>query len=134
MACTKPKLAYKQGLTENGKQKLVFKWQPGFTKQQEQLLPCGKCLSCKLDYAKEWALRITHEASLLEENCFITLTYNNEHLPEDKSVHRSEVQNFLKRLRKKIAPRKIKTFYCGEYGDQNLRPPDRDWEMFVVVS
>jgi hypothetical protein len=122
MACTKPKLAYKQGLTENGKQKLVFKWRPGFTKQQEQLIPCGKCLSCKLDYAKEWALRLTHEASLHEKNCFITLTYNDENLPEDKSVHRSEVQNFLKRLRKAISPIRIKTFYCGEYGDKNQRP------------
>jgi hypothetical protein len=122
MACTRPKLAYKEGLTENGKQKLTFKWKPGFTKKQEQKLPCGKCLSCKLDYAKEWALRLTHEASLHEKNCFLTLTYNDENLPEDKSVHRYEVQNFLKRLRKLIAPIKIKTFYCGEYGDKNLRP------------
>jgi hypothetical protein len=122
MACTKPKIAYKSGLTENGKQKLVFNWKPGFKKEHEQLLPCGKCLSCKLDYAKEWALRITHEASLYWDNCFITLTYNDENLPEDKSVHRYEVQNFLKRLRKQIAPKKIKVFYCGEYGDKNLRP------------
>jgi hypothetical protein len=143
MACTKPKLAYKDGLTENGKQKLTFKWRTGIG--EEQQIPCGKCLSCKLDYAKEWALRIYHEASLHWDNCFITLTYNDENLPEDKSVHRSEVVNFIKRLRKYLlkeygkheifdesgAPykpkrykpnRAIKTFYCGEYGDKNTRP------------
>ena len=99
MACTKPKKAWKHGLTKNGKQRLVFS-NPG-TGAERQDVPCGKCINCKLDYAKEWALRIYHHASLEKENCFITLTYDNEHLPEDKSVHRQEVVNFIKKLRKK---------------------------------
>jgi hypothetical protein len=115
-------MAYKSGITDNGKQKLTFKWQPGFTEEQEQKVPCGKCLSCKLSYAKEWALRIYHENSLCTASCFLTLTYNDDHLPSDRSVHRSEVVNFIKRLRKKISPIKIKTFYCGEYGSERGRP------------
>ena len=121
MACTKPKLAYKQGLTENGKQKLVFKWQPGFTKNQEQRLPCGKCLSCKLDYAKEWALRLTHEASLHEKNCFITLTYNDENLPEDKNLHLPHLQKFWKRLRNYPDIPSFRYFAVGEYGTNGER-------------
>lgn len=150
MACTSPLKAYKYGLTENGKQKLVFKLPEHFdvTEENTQLVPCGKCISCKLSYAKEWALRITHHASLTEANCFITLTYNNENLPPDRSVHRYEVQNFIKRLRKyltktygrvKIGQRinkktgelidkyepkvKIHTFYCGEYGESAGKRP-----------
>jgi hypothetical protein len=142
MACTKPKLAFKNGITENGKQKLTFKKDRRFTKEQEQLIPCGKCLSCKLSYAKEWALRIYHEASLREHNSFVTLTYNDDNLPGDKSVDRSEVVNFIKRLRKHLTKTygtkivgytekgkekrkpnvEIQTFYCGEYGDKKSRP------------
>lgn len=57
-----------------------------------------------------------------EENCFLTLTYSPEHLPADGSLNKSHFQLFLKRLRKKIAPRKISYFHCGEYGDDLGRP------------
>jgi len=66
-------------------------------------------------------MRCYHEAQLHKENSFITLTYNNEHLPQDKSIHKSEVQKFLKRLRKNTG-RTIRYFACGEYGDKNNRP------------
>lgn len=67
-------------------------------------------------------MRCVHEASLHEENCFITLTYDAENLPPDGGLRKKHVQNFLKRFRKKISPRKIKYYYCGEYGDKNNRP------------
>lgn len=57
-----------------------------------------------------------------EFNSFITLTYDNEHLPEDYSVSIREWQLFLKRLRDLISPIKIRFFACGEYGSINLRP------------
>ena len=128
MACTNPRLAYKFGVTENGKQKLVFKRPEQFIITEDNTLeiPCGKCISCKLSYAKEWALRIYHEVQYHPLNCFLTLTYDEEHLPDDKSVHRTEVVNFVKRLRKHISKEKpglkIKVFYCGEYGDKRSRP------------
>lgn len=53
-------------------------------------------------------------------NCFLTLTYDNEHLPEDWSVDVKAWQDFAKRLRKRIGP--FRYFHCGEYGDANLRP------------
>jgi hypothetical protein len=55
-----------------------------------------------------------------EQNCFVTLTYDDEHLPDYGSLHRPDIQKFLKRLRKKVG--KLRTFYCGEYGDQLERP------------
>lgn len=56
-----------------------------------------------------------------KENCFITLTFDNEHLPEDYSVHVRTWQLFMKKLRKKFGS-KIRFYACGEYGDLNKRP------------
>ena len=44
------------------------------------MVPCGKCIECKLDYTNSWAIRIMHESLSHEKNCFITLTYNDESL------------------------------------------------------
>lgn len=64
-------------------------------------LPCGQCLGCRLDYSREWAVRCTHESLLHKENSFITLTYDDEHLPEDGGLVKKHWQDFCKRLRKK---------------------------------
>lgn len=85
-------------------------------------VPCGKCVECAKTYSSEWALRICLEASQYENNCCLTLTYNNEHLPEDNQLCRRDIQLFLKRLRKALAPHKIRYFYAGEYGSLKGRP------------
>ncbi|UPW41575.1 replication initiator protein [Peromfec virus RodF8_53] len=85
-------------------------------------VPCGKCLECLSNQSIEWAFRISDEAKLYSDNCFITLTYNNDFLPEGGSLCRRDVQLFLKLLRRRLAPRRIRVFYCGEYGKKHLRP------------
>jgi hypothetical protein len=62
-----------------------------------------------------------HEASLHENNCFITLTYDNAHLPPDGSLQLSDWQKFMKRLRKKYGEN-IRFYHCGEYGEKLGRP------------
>ena len=62
-----------------------------------------------------------HEASLHDENCFITLTYGDEHLPDYGSLDRRAFPLFMKRLRKRTGER-IRYYHCGEYGDENARP------------
>ena len=52
----------------------------------------------------------------------MTLTYNNNNLPLDGSVHKTEMQKFMKRLRRKIEPVKVRFFGCGEYGEKLGRP------------
>lgn len=84
-------------------------------------VPCGQCIGCRLGRSRDWALRCMHEASLHENNCFITLTYNNENLPADGSLHKSHWQKFMKRLRK-YSGAKIRYYHCGEYGAKLLRP------------
>lgn len=87
---------------------------------------CGKCLSCIQKQSETWALRCMHEAKLYDENCFLTLTYNDLWLPRAENglptLCRKDFTNFIKRLRKAISPRKIRVFYCGEYGKKGLRP------------
>ena len=73
-------------------------------------IPCGQCVGCRLERSRQWAVRCVHEASLHEDNCFITLTYNNESLPEDGSLNKKHFQDFMKRLRKKYKNKKIGSF------------------------
>jgi len=56
-----------------------------------------------------------------EQNCFITLTYNDENLPWDGSLNKEHFQKFMKRLRERVK-NKIRYFHCGEYGDELQRP------------
>ncbi|MCK6804095.1 MULTISPECIES: rolling circle replication-associated protein [Enterobacter cloacae complex] len=88
-------------------------------------VPCGQCIGCRLARSREWAVRCTHEAYLYDDNCFITLTYDNEHLPYSESglptLHRPDLTLFLKRLRKRFK-HKIRYFGCGEYGSKLARP------------
>lgn len=83
-------------------------------------LPCGQCIGCRLEQSRQWAIRCVHENQMHNESCFVTLTYDDEHLPETGSLERRHVQLFFKRLRKKYG--KLRTFYCGEYGETTSRP------------
>lgn len=84
--------------------------------------PCGGCIGCRLEYSRQWAVRCCHEASMYDENSFVTLTYNPENLPADNSINKKDLQKFIKRLRRKIEPKKIRYFGCGEYGEKFSRP------------
>lgn len=85
-------------------------------------LPCGRCVGCRLERSRQWAVRCMHEASLYDANAFVTLTYDNEHLPEYNSLDYRHFQLFMKRLRKRFAPTIIRFYMCGEYGDDFSRP------------
>jgi hypothetical protein len=75
-----------------------------------------------------------HEASLYKNNCFLTLTYADEHLPADYSLHYEDFQKFMKRLRKRFKGMQpaayaesadrfpIRFYMAGEYGEQFGRP------------
>lgn len=63
-----------------------------------------------------------HEASLHERNCFITLTYDDEHLPVRKMLDYPAFQKFLKRLRKFAGSEQLRFYMCGEYGSRDFRP------------
>jgi hypothetical protein len=117
MACFHPLSAFARADGRSGKVLIKFR-PPG----EAIRLPCGQCIGCRLDRSLHWAVRCMHEASLYEENCFITLTYDDDHLPVDGSLDKAHFQKFMKRLRKRFRGRFIRYFHCGEYGEQLSRP------------
>ena len=120
MPCFSPLEAYRSlEPNSNGKYPLVFGKESSDTGEKVEV-PCGRCHGCRLERSRQWAMRCVHEASLYEDNCFITLTYSPENLPEDGSLHKDHFQKFMKRLRKKYAPKTIRFYMCGEYGEENL--------------
>lgn len=96
-----------------------------FTKYPDGLLvPCGKCINCRIMKRKENAMRCLHELIDHEYSIFVTLTYTEENLPDYGSLKKTHLQKFLKRVRKQLSlyDRKIRYFACGEYGDKTQRP------------
>ncbi|WNK12936.1 MAG: replication initiator protein [Microvirus sp.] len=101
------------------KTKLVFKSELGL-KTSALEIPCGQCIGCRLDRARSWAIRAMHEASLHDDNCFLTLTYSNEQ--PNNSLNKRDITLFMKNLRKQNPDKIIRYFQCGEYGDASNRP------------
>lgn len=125
MPCYRPIVMTKCGKTKNGKDK--YKIVKNFSFNYEDyrsddyvLVPCNRCIGCRLDYANHWAERCSLEASLYEQNMFLTLTYNDENVP--LKVSKKHFQLFIKRLRNFFNDDKIRYFGCGEYGSQTHRP------------
>jgi len=83
---------------------------------------CGRCLPCRVNRRTLWMWRLVLESYLHEHSTFVTLTYSDENLPEGGNLVPRDATLWLKRLREKIAPRKIRYFLVGEYGDETWRP------------
>lgn len=122
MTCYNPVLGFYGKPNADGKRPVVFKESEADRSyiKQSVSLPCGHCVGCRIDRASQWAVRCVHEASLWKDNCFITLTYNDENLPKDGSVDVREWQLFMKKLRNIKSG--VRFFHCGEYGAELGRP------------
>ena len=116
MACYRPIEGYRR--TDGA---ISFK-RDSLTTGQLMAVPCGRCIGCRLDRSKQWAVRCVHENMMHDESCFLTLTYDDKHLPPDESVSRVVHQRFMKRLRKEVSPKKLRFYMCGEYGEKLARP------------
>lgn len=88
-------------------------------------VPCGRCMGCKLERSRQWAIRCVHENQMHKESCFVTLTYRNENLKFNfvrPTLYPRDLQLFFKKLRKKYNGKPIRYFACGEYGERYYRP------------
>ena len=96
------------------------------------LIPCGKCINCRLEYSRQWALRMCLERlQHREEYCwFLTLTYDDDHLHLVKgnlaTCRMDDISSFMKRLREYYSDKYdldgIRFYAATEYGDQTFRP------------
>lgn len=91
-------------------------------------LPCGGCLSCRRERRQELTLLQCCEASLYDDNWFITLTYDNENLPKSAQGHstlvKSHLSSFCESMRHycRAHHASFRFYACGEYGDESRRP------------
>lgn len=107
---------------------------PVQVKQKDQspaYVKCGKCYVCQQKRVSSWGFRLVKHSELYTNGLFITLTYDNEHIPISKNGYatlnkgqNSDLTAFFKRLRKLIpkGEQKITYYACGEYGTKNKRP------------
>lgn len=86
-------------------------------------VPCGRCLACRINRRREWTQRLLHEAQSSSSAYFLTLTYDEDHVPFSLEtgqdvVCKVDVQKFFQDLRN--ACRKedvsIRYFIGSEYG------------------
>lgn len=90
-------------------------------------VPCGRCYACLRNRQREWFIRLTEEMKVAKNAYFITLTYDNEHLPIDEEgnsyVSKTDIQYFRKRLYKNMgSPSDFRYFLAAEYGPTTMRP------------
>lgn len=120
MRCTSPKTVgfYSDGKTICFSKKKYSKQYPPFQ------IPCGKCISCRLENARQTALRCVHEASMYEKNSFITLTYDENHLGDNKLRYK-DFQLFVKKLRSHIYDNELKKIFPKQTSQMERRSAAR---------
>lgn len=89
-----------------------------------QVVPCSRCLGCRLERSRQWAVRGMCELWSHDRSSFLTLTYKEENLVWGNSratLFPKHLQLFLKRLRKSL-DYPVRFLACGEYGERTQRP------------
>lgn len=84
--------------------------------------PCQRCMPCRVNKKRLWTFRLELEGKKHKESCVATLTYNDLNLPEGGKLVPLHAQKWLRSLRKIYAPKKIRYFLVGEYGENKSRP------------
>lgn len=121
MGCAQPLVGYRsKDIGRSGKRGITFNRNASFSGVPIPL-PCGQCIGCRLEHSRQWAIRCMHEKRMFMFNSFVTLTYDNAHLPKGGTLVRRDPQLFLKRLRKEYG-KGIRFYGCGEYGELSRRP------------
>lgn len=91
---------------------------------------CRKCLPCRLNIARDKAIRAWHESKIHENCIFLTLTYDEDHLESPRLIY-EHWQKFAKDLRARVGSspdKRISLMVTGEYGEEKKRP---HWHALV---
>ncbi|QCQ84756.1 replication initiator protein [Blackfly microvirus SF02] len=111
---------YSKDVNPSGRRSIVFDKRKSFS-GVPMLIPCGKCIGCRMNWRAQWAVRSMHEKRMHQLSAFVTLTYSDENLPPGRSLSLRHYQNFMKTLRLARGSG-LRFFGCGEYGDTTKRP------------
>ena len=108
-------------------------------------VPCKQCAGCQETYSKQWAMRCMAEAKEHKYNYFLTLTYDDNHIPREDTVKSpidgkeyylenpesgqlkpEDMEQFIKNIRqtwkREYDHTGIRFYMCGEYGGKTERP------------
>lgn len=86
---------------------------------------CGQCIECRLQYARDWSIRLEKENRMHDTSSFVTLTYDDENLPYGGTLVKEDIAAFHKRLHNRLLRSRgygIRFYYAGEYGELLRRP------------
>ncbi|AXL15111.1 replication initiator protein [Microviridae sp.] len=98
---------------------------------------CGQCLPCTINKRRTWTHRMMLEMQTSKTASFLTLTYDDENLPEGhhdpktgelyaiNSLNPAHTKKFIDNLRtqyRRLTGNTIRYYLCGEYGEQTGRP------------
>lgn len=101
---------------------------------------CGKCLACRVKKRRDWTTRLALEMLQHQEGCFLTLTYDEDHVPwsfDSRSLDKTDLQKFMKRFRRNLEKYKgrscpVRFYACGEYGSRGTERPHYHIVIFGV--
>lgn len=123
----------KDGVRYMSERRAAFQFQ--FNDKDFFQLPCRSCIGCQIDRSREWANRLLMELEYHDSAYFVTLTYDEFHVPTSfypdlstgeaipvLTLRKKDVQAWMKRLRFKFSNDRIRYYVCGEYGPSTYRP------------
>lgn len=136
MPCNKPLLAViSDQETKSGKKKYIpigrYDHDLAVDYPDGIKIPCGKCAGCRAQKSREWADRMILELDHSKKAVFLTLTYNDDHVPAimqittgqfELTLQKRDLQLFMKRLRKRFKDKELRFYAVGEYGKNTQRP------------
>ncbi len=132
--CLFPRLIENRKYIKNKKNKGVI---PPLKDKRTLYVPtkCGKCIECKKQKGREWAVRLHEEIRNEKNGKFVTLTFSNESIKElsstikglkgynlDNEIATKGVRRFLERWRKKYkkSVRHWLVTELGQKGTENI--------------
>lgn len=125
MGCNAPLSGWlSKNRTESGKRPFTTDRSQALVDQPMQV-PCGQCIGCRIDKAQSWATRLEAERHFHKHSRFLTVTYDDDHLPEGCTLVKSDLKLFIKRLRHWARSNlgvRVRFYGAGEYGDSPMVP------------
>ena len=106
---------------------------------------CGRCMTCRINRRREWTGRQVLESYCHDSSIFITLTYDQENEPENRSLKREHLTKWIKKMKNDISSLglpQFRYFAVGEYGEKNERPHyhvnafglGREWHKHIETT
>lgn len=129
MKCADPVLCYTTQKTRKFRHYSLST--PLFKTLAQQVFNCGKCIYCRKKNSIELAMRCVLHASLYpNNNCFLTLTYDEKKEKYHNELDYTDIQKFKKKLRRYADyhyDQKLQIFNVHEYGKNGKK----HWHLVV---